>query len=502
MRNSTQKTSDAYKTAQDPTVLPGINRLEICRSASNQTLAANNIYRQKLLKRYAKFLIKNFDITRSLVSFQSNKNIPFYRWYRYKEAFSHQFSKFIFDIFNPAKKKRFRVLDPFAGAGTTLTTAVNEGYYATGIELLPVANAIIKARVLAEKVNISLFTKEVDKINETSFSKSPNGKYHFPHVRITENSFGPKTEHAISSYADFISNIKNEEVKYLLWFACLSILEDISYTRKDGQYLRWDYRSPRNLKSNFNKGEISDFDTAIHKRLHMMSEDINQRNGNLHKDRLNIYEGSCLEILPLLPKNSFDIVLTSPPYCNRYDYTRTYALELAFMNHNESSFRSLRQTLISATVENKTKQKLLKELYKSRKQLQFFDNVFQAFKKQNALKEILGILYRARVENILNNPNIPTMVENYFFEMNLVIHELSRIIAPGGHIVMVNDNVQYLGEEIPVDLILSDFAVSAGMDIESIWVLPRGKGNSSQQMGVHGRNELRKCVYVWSKKAE
>ncbi len=47
---------------------------------------------------------------------------------------------------------------------------------------------------------------------------------------------------------------------------------------------------------------------------------------------------------------------------------------------------------------------------------------------------------------------------------------------------MVNDNVQYCGEEVPVDLILSDFAASAGLMVENIWVLPQGKGNSSQQM--------------------
>ena len=83
--------------------------------------------------------------------------------------------------------------------------------------------------------------------------------------------------------------------------------------------------------------------------------------------------------------------------------------------------------------------------------------------------------------------------------MNIVIHELSRLIKPGGHMVMVNDNVRYHGEEIPVDLILSDFAASAGLKVECIWVLPRGKGNSSQQMGAYGRNELRKCVYIWVK---
>ena len=91
------------------------------------------------------------------------------------------------------------------------------------------------------------------------------------------------------------------------------------------------------------------------------------------------------------------------------------------------------------------------------------------------------------------------MVKNYFFEMNFIIKELSRVLKPGGKVVMVNDNVRYNGDEIPVDLILSEFARHAGLRTEVIWILERGKGNSSQQMGIHGRKEMRKCVYLWSK---
>lgn len=83
--------------------------------------------------------------------------------------------------------------------------------------------------------------------------------------------------------------------------------------------------------------------------------------------------------------------------------------------------------------------------------------------------------------------------------MNFIIHELARVLSPDGRVYMVNDNVQYNGEEVPVDLILSDFAHGAGLEVERIWVLPKGKGNSSQQMGKFGRTEIRKCVYVWSK---
>jgi hypothetical protein len=92
------------------------------------------------------------------------------------------------------------------------------------------------------------------------------------------------------------------------------------------------------------------------------------------------------------------------------------------------------------------------------------------------------------------------MVKGYFYEMACVIYELYRVLAPCGEVVMVNDNVRYAGASISVDLILSDIAAKMGFEIEKIAVLPIGKGNSSQQMGTHGREALRKCVYIWRKK--
>jgi DNA modification methylase len=232
----------------------------------------------------------------------------------------------------------------------------------------------------------------------------------------------------------------------------------------------------------------------------MMLEDIRWRNGGSYTSNVNIIEGSCLDVLPRLADCSFDLVLTSPPYCNRYDYTRTYALELAFLGYSESAVKSLRQALLSATVENKTKRDYLHGVYRKRNQEDKFEVALDVFSSEKALHEVLEILYRLRDQRKLNNSNIPPMVENYFLEMCFVVHELARVVAPGGSIVMINDNVQYHGEEIPVDLILSHFAERAGLYLQAIWVLARGKGNSSQQMGTHGRKELRKCVYVWSKR--
>jgi len=124
---------------------------------------------------------------------------------------------------------------------------------------------------------------------------------------------------------------------------------------------------------------------------------------------------------------------------------------------------------------------------------------FNSIEQQAALHKVLNILEDYRDKQQLNNKQIVRLLRNYFYEMCFVIFELSRIIRQGGIIAMVNDNVQYAGEEVPVDLILSNIAESFGLTTRYIWTLGRGKGNSSQQMGDHGRSELRKCIYIWGK---
>ena len=126
-----------------------------------------------------------------------------------------------------------------------------------------------------------------------------------------------------------------------------------------------------------------------------------------------------------------------------------------------------------------------------------FERAKVVFQSQELLNYIVDYLEALKEEDQLNNNGIPRMVKNYFWELTLTLIECWRILKPGAPFIMVNDNVRYAGIAVPVDLILSRIAEEVGFAVEKIWVLPIGKGNSSQQMGEHGREELRKCVYVW-----
>lgn len=235
----------------------------------------------------------------------------------------------------------------------------------------------------------------------------------------------------------------------------------------------------------FDKGEILHFNDAMTGKLEEIISDVKGNTADtlfdfsrppIQKGNLSIIGGSCLLELPHIEKNSIDLVITSPPYCNRYDYTRTYALELAMLGIDETGLLKLRQEMLSCTVENREKDLL--GLHSA------WAYPVSVCDNHELLQQILEYLYAKKENKTLNNNGIPRMVKGYFYEMACVIYELYRILAPGGEIVMVNDNVRYAG---------------AGISVEEISILPIGKGNSSQQMGAHGREPLRKCVYIWRK---
>jgi len=464
--------------------------------------------RDALEQKYAETIITNAELSRQLVSNQANKTTPFFRWFKYKEGFSRPMVEY---LIGKLTDKPGRLLDPFAGAGSALFAARAQGWETTGIELLPVGIHAIQARIAEEQVQPQDFRAAVDKIRDEFWQSEHDATPYFEHVNITRGAYPEDTERQLHSYIRFCrKRIRDAHVRTLLEFAAFSVLESISYTRKDGQYLRWDSRSGRSYASKtFDKGPILTFKEAILKQLELMWEDIsvtptdlftaNEVESQMGGPDVELFEDSCLTKLREIPANRFDFILTSPPYCNRYDYTRTYALELVYLGAGEERIKELRQAMLSCTVENKEKVEQLESFYRERRATPLFTKAYEAFENQAALQEVLKILENERDLKRLNNPGIIRMVRNYFLEMSLVIHECARTMRKGGWFVMVNDNVSYNGQHVPVDLILSEFAQSAGLTVEVIWKLTKGKGNSSQQMGRHGRREVRKCVYVWRK---
>ena len=452
------------------------------------------------LQQYKDSYSVNQDLDRRLVSYQGDKTKRVTRWCRFKEAFSASFVRYIISQVGVTSGN---VLDPFAGSGTTLFSASESGFDAVGMELLPNAIAIMNVRSTLRNMELAKTAREIAKFASTLAWEELGPISPFRHLSITQGAFPTSNETWLGRYLYDAEMVENPDTQRLLRFAAMCVLEDISYTRKDGQYLRWDHRAQRRSyrKSTFHKGDIQDFTTAITDKCRQIAEDIDAE-ANLSQEckdvtefgHASIINGSALNLLPSVEKQSVDCVITSPPYCNRYDYTRTYALELAMLGVDDIQIKQLRQSMLSCTVENKDKSHLYSEQHTS------YDEAERAFESQELLQLVLLFLDTCLQDRKLNNNGIPRMVNNYFKELTSIIFECSRVLKVGAPLVLVNDNVRYQGVQIPVDLILSNIAYDAGFDIEHIWVLPTGKGSSSQQTIAHGKESIRKCVYVWRKR--
>ena len=447
--------------------------------------------RLRLDRRYEERTVRSSALNRRLVSYQGNKKEPGFRWMKFKEGFSRAFVRRVIKEVGGA-----RVLDPFSGIGTTVLTASACGASGTGIELLPVGMLAAEAMYLASgEVGIDNFRAQGSALLErVSSHRAASIEHKYQHVRITERAFSQETEEQLAKAREFVAQMSDWRISTLLNFACMSVLEDVSFTRKDGQYLRWDYRSGRQLRSHVDIGPVVGLEQALEDKIDMISHDMGVMQREALHGEVVLLRGSSLERLGELEDGSFDLVITSPPYANRYDYTRTYALELAWLGLDQRAIAELRQQLITATVENHSK---VPKLETQVGRCSTWRTALEHYESHRALREVLESLRRQKGE--LSNPHVIRLLEGYFVEMAYVIAELARVLEPGGTVVMVNDNVQYHGEAVPVDQILGDFAEGSGLSCDKILTLPRGKGNSSQQMGRFGRTELRKCVYVWSK---
>lgn len=449
---------------------------------------------------------------RQSVSYQLSKKNRLHRWLKYKEGFSSELVRTLFKDFG--LQTGDNVLDPFMGSGTTALVAQMEGLNSVGFDVLPMSKISILAKLSVCDYNLkeldTLFA-EVEKLNTPyDYTKVT------PCISITQDGYPEQTARDLAFFDEhFAESDYSEEAKVLLKLCVLNTLENISYSRKDGQYLRWDCRCPKIIEASekrrekgkapftviLNKGELPSLKKSLLDELKNVIEDIRYVQSTVKpvQSQCNFIEGSALFEMTSLPSNSIDGVVSSPPYCNRYDYTRIYAMELAYLGISDAEIRKMRQDLLSCTVESKSKVDILKRHYSSIGREQEFDRIYNVVKSNPVLNEILKALDLRRKSGEVNNKGIISMVEGYFTELTFLFAELYRVCTSGAKVAFVNDNVRYAGEVIPVDYLTTMLAEHIGFVPEVIYTLKQQKGNSSQQMKKYGKVNLRKSITIWKK---
>lgn len=360
-------------------------------------------------------------------------------------------------------------MDPFAGMGTTLFTAAVEGVPAIGLDKMPLATFVARAN----QEFLALRAGSLSEAFQTLRRRTPKADLapiadDVPLMSIAFNAETLRTLRRMKTAIDELpSQVRNPML--LLFFA---ILEGCSFTSKDGQFLR--------LLRDRKPAEPLD---ALESKVRQAEEDVQRiqwlfpgsRNGFHPLPRVldgDTRELSCLDI-----ERKPTAIITSPPYVNRYDYTRSYCVELCF--HFVRSFeelKAIRFGILRSHIESKVSD------------------------SERPAHPLLESVVKKLERKQLNNPRIPHMIVAYFNDMTKVLASWKKTLASGAKVAMVVDNVRFEGEHIPVDCVLSDIAEDYGFETKEI-IVARYKGNSSQQMGKYGRFPVRESILVWQKSA-
>lgn len=476
--------------------------------------ANSDIARKELENKYWPITQVTEKFNRQTVSYQLSKKDKLHRWLKYKEGFSAELVRLLIKEFRI--KPGEVILDPFMGSGTTALVSCMQGINSMGFDILPMTKFSINAKMAAFDYDINEVKELLSEIEKLEMPK--NYKQVTPALSITRDGYPNTTSKEIAFFDEFIEQSSFSDILKCLFKLCMiNSLERVSYSRKDGQYLRWDYRCPKIIKANqerikagkkplvtrLDKGELPSMKSALIEELTNVLRDIEYIQSQ-KKDGISgscdFIEGSAIFEMPKKEANSINGVISSPPYCNRYDYTRTYAMELAYLGVTEQGIRSLRQELLSCTVENKTKLDRIKDCYVQLGREADYNTIISIVNSNAALNEINNALKSRNENGEINNKGVLQMVKGYFTELTFLFFEIFRMCKDGAHVAFVNDNVRYAGEVIPVDFLTTDLAEAVGFKPVKIYTLKQTKGNSSQQMAKYGRVALRKSITIWEKK--
>lgn len=381
-------------------------------------------------------------------------------WYRFVLSFPPHLVRHYLDRLGVGSSDT--VLDPFCGTGTTLVECKKLGISSVGIESNPMAAFATSVKIdwstdpetlrgYAEYVATTALAacerNESDQQMSLPFREA-GGNGQPPQRRLgpeqmkllLKDSISPLPLHKTLALLDEVDlNGDSELRKYGRLALAKALVYQIS-----------------NLKfgPEVGLGRIKHDAPVVHVWFDGISEIA--KDISLVRDRAEVparvFTGDSRDVHKILEPNSVDAVITSPPYPNEKDYTRTTRLESVILGliNDRKQLRSLKQDLIRSNTRG---------VYKS-------DTDDREVEEHRGIQEIAEAIERRRID--LGKTSgferlYPRVTRLYFGGMARHLASLRPVLRPGAKLAyVVGDQASYLRVMIRTGQIIADLAESLG----------------------------------------
>jgi len=373
-------------------------------------------------------------------TFIDNMKLPIHRWFRYSAGFSAEWVKEVIKDFD--NNKSVRLFDPFLGSGTTVLAGEEYGVESLGIEAHPFILKIAEIKLLWHE-DVNKFISFAMDVFEGAESMSTSLD---SYPKLIYRCYNEETLISLDRLKKAWL-LKNDDsgVSRLTWLALVCILRKTS----SAGTAPWQYVLPNKKKKN----PLQPFNAFL-EQVNTMRKDMLYFQSAVSKRRAKIFKDDARKCSKI-ENDSIDLVITSPPYANNYDYADATRLEMSFLGeingwgdlHNKVRNRLIRSCSQHASIEKLN-----------------LDDILSNDLLISIVKDIRDVCKKLEKERFLHGgkKDYHLMVGAYFLDQAKVWKSLRRVCKKDSVICfVVGDSAPY-GIYVPVDKWLGELAISSG----------------------------------------
>ncbi len=397
-------------------------------------------------------------------AFMANRDAPIHRWVPWIAGYSYQFVE---DAIRRHLPDFGKVLDPFAGVGTTLVEADISGHDSIGFEINPYAAMVCRTKLESHHTNqqklqgaisdFKEYSKDAESGNWQPKASAPKG------FRTRVPFFSPNVLRKVLLYQDFIKQQKYTEFFDFFRVAFAATMVD---------YSNYSYEPSLGRKRAAGRPDVCDFPVleTIARKISQIAEDSHwyskSRNRSNRSDG-TVINSSFFEEFKQIEPESIDLLITSPPYLNNYHYNRNtrphlYWLELC---HSPGDLKKLEHLNFGSYWQNA----------RDRSQIEL-DSTIQDADIKETIEEVRNMNPDKGVYGGAGWANYAT---RYFNDCVRFIDGANWCLRRGTTALVVIGNSILQGVTIPTDRFLSKIAESRGMDTVEIHTPRKSRVGSS-----------------------
>ena len=246
-------------------------------------------------------------------SFVDNTRLPVHRWFRYSAGFSGAWAEAL--IAREAANGPVRVFDPFAGSATTLIAAEQCGVESRGIDPHPFVARVAQAKLAYRSAPYD-YLRQARQVLDCAKRRPGSLESYGALIR---RCYTDEALRQLDGLRRVIERIDDgSDAARLVWLTLVSILRPTSHVGT----ANWQYLLPNRRKARVPTPFVAFEDMASVVYRDMMSVSCTGPRATFTPDDAR----TCHAV----PADSANLVVTSPPYPNNYDYADATRLELSF----------------------------------------------------------------------------------------------------------------------------------------------------------------------------